>query len=646
MLVRTPLSSGNVEKSNALKQAVQAAIDKVDPLRFDPKMKVGFTGNLLTSAEEYNRVTNDLAHVGVWGIALILGVVLLFYLRMRTLVAMTMTVGIGTAWTFGLAYLLIGHLNTSTGFLFSIVVGNGINFGIIYMARYLEARRELPPARSVFIAHRETWLSTLAASSAATAAYGSLAVTDFRGFKHFGIIGGSGMLLCWLATYLFLPSILAIAEKVRPIKPPTGIIAALRGVYGRPFAFVASRIPRSVTIFSFVLGVAALFLAVRFIFLSDPMEYDLDNIGNAPRDESKGGKTATRELGLKADRIIGRQGQDGIAIMTDTVKQVLPLKAELDKRRDAAPKDRKPFDKVVTIYSLLPTEQKEKIDHIQDSRKLLEKAHRRGFINDKDWKKNEDLLPPKDLKPITIDKLPEQVARSFMEKDGTRGRLVYIVPATGRSVWDAHYLIEWADSFRTTTLPDGSVIKGSGHSVIFADLIMAVVEDAPRAISVSLIATLIIVLAAFRLRSAGVWVIGSVMLGLLWLVAILAIWKTQWTAFGTEKFALEPLRINFLNFVALPITIGVGADYAVNIMQRYRLGGTGDIRKVIIETGGAVVLCSLTTPLGYSALTLSINRAIKSFGIAAALGEICCVIAGVLVLPACLSWLRGRRNPA
>jgi predicted RND superfamily exporter protein len=51
--------------------------------------------------------------------------------------------------------------------------------------------------------------------------------------------------------------------------------------------------------------------------------------------------------------------------------------------------------------------------------------------------------------------------------------------------------------------------------------------------------------------------------------------------------------------------------------------------------------------LGYSALTLSVNRAIQSFGIAAAAGEICCVITGVVVLPACLTWLsKGRERPS
>jgi predicted RND superfamily exporter protein len=58
-----------------------------------------------------------------------------------------------------------------------------------------------------------------------------------------------------------------------------------------------------------------------------------------------------------------------------------------------------------------------------------------------------------------------------------------------------------------------------------------------------------------------------------------------------------------------------------------------------------VVLCSLTTTLGYLALTFSDNRAIVSFGTAAAAGEICWLLAAVLVTPAVLEW-RSRRRAA
>jgi hypothetical protein len=47
--------------------------------------------------------------------------------------------------------------------------------------------------------------------------------------------------------------------------------------------------------------------------------------------------------------------------------------------------------------------------------------------------------------------------------------------------------------------------------------------------------------------------------------------------------------------------------------------------------------------LGYFALTLSVNRAIVSFGYAAAAGEVSCVLAAVLFLPSFLI-LRDRRR--
>jgi predicted RND superfamily exporter protein len=637
IIVRTPIRAGDVEQSKELQRRIREAADSLDESQLDSTIRVGFGGNLISSAETRKQIEGDLQHVGVWGVSLILGIVFLYYLRLRMLVTMTLTVGIGAVWTFGLAYPLVGHLNSSTGFLFSIVVGNGINFGIIYMARYLEARRNAEADESIRIAHRETWLSTLTASGAATAAYGSLAVTDFRGFKHFGIIGGTGMLLCWLATYLFMPAILILFERVRPIQQPTGFVARVQGAFGRPFAFVASRFPAAVAVAGLAITAGSSYLAYRYV-TEDPMEYDMKRIGNDPVEHVGEWK----RFGRMIDQVAGRQGMDGIALATERIEQVLPLKAELEKVRAEAPDDRKPFKSVVTVYSLLPKKQDEKLELVKDAYETLKNAHDKGFMAEEEWKKIERLLPEERQKKIGIADLPDQVARHFTEKDGTRGRLVYITPQPGRSVWNGHYLIDWASAIRTTKLPDGSVVKGSGRSVIFADVIINVTEDAPRAIVASLLATLLIILIAFRGRAAGLWVIGSVVVGLVWTVAILQVYGSDWPWSELGRFRMEPLKLNFLNFVAIPITIGVGADYAVNVMQRYRLAG-GQMKRVVVETGGAVILCSLTTMLGYSALTLSVNRAVQSFGGAAAAGEVCCVLTGVLVLPAILLWRAQRQ---
>ena len=63
-------------------------------------------------------------------------------------------------------------------------------------------------ADAIRVAHRDTWIPTLASAATGALAYGSLIITDFRGFKHFGIIGGYGMLLCWVTTYAFTPALL------------------------------------------------------------------------------------------------------------------------------------------------------------------------------------------------------------------------------------------------------------------------------------------------------------------------------------------------------------------------------------------------------------------------------------------------------
>src|SRR5262249_23760906 len=88
MLVRTPVSFGDEKQHKELLDRVQAAVDRVGPTRLDPTMTVHYTGDLITGAEEYAAVKNDLSHVGIFGVLMILGVVFLYYLRVRTLIAM------------------------------------------------------------------------------------------------------------------------------------------------------------------------------------------------------------------------------------------------------------------------------------------------------------------------------------------------------------------------------------------------------------------------------------------------------------------------------------------------------------------------------------------------------------------------------
>ena len=67
---------------------------------------------------------------------------------------------------------------------------------------------------------------------------------------------------------------------------------------------------------------------------------------------------------------------------------------------------------------------KEKIALIKEVKSRVLRARQRKFIDDADWTRLEPHIPAQ-LAPIRIEDLPEQLARPFTEKDGTRGRIVY-----------------------------------------------------------------------------------------------------------------------------------------------------------------------------------------------------------------------------
>ncbi|HXN40152.1 MAG TPA: MMPL family transporter, partial [Myxococcaceae bacterium] len=93
------------------------------------------------------------------------------------------------------------------------------------------------------------------------------------------------------------------------------------------------------------------------------------------------------------------------------------------------------------------------------------------------------------------------------------------------------------------------------------------------------------------------------------------------------------LKINFFNFIVFPITFGVAVDYGANVVARIRERG-GNVLLSLVEVGPAVALCSWTSIIGYSSLLHATNRALKSFGWYAVIGELTSILSALLLLPA------------
>ena len=617
VVVKSAVLSGDLAGAREALDRIRRVVEQTLP---GTSLRVGYAGDLVTMLAEYGMIRGDILDVGMVGLAAILLVLVLFFRSLRALLVLGLTIGVGCAMTFGLTEQTLGHLNVATAFLLSVVAGNGINFGIIWMGRYLDERRRGRPLEAAIAeALYRTCPSTLAAAAAAAAAYAALGVARFRGFQHFAVIGASGMTLCWLASYLFLPALVAALERVRADRP----CGTTR--FERPFLWLVTRAPGPTLAVTLLLGGAALLAGGRYLW-RDPLEYDMRRMSS---DRQTTGEVY--RASALAGEVLGNGGPSGMVVLADDPRDTPVAATLLRQVRDRGPAKLRPFEEVHTLDDFVPPDQPARLPRLEALARRLQRIHDRGGFDDPTWAKLEPLLPPPGLGPFTAAELPSEIVEPFTERDGTRGRILFIQPTVGESDSDLHYLLRWADAFRQTRLPDGRIIRGTGRAVIFADLLEASLVDMPRSVVLSLAMTALMVVLLFRKARPAAAVIGSLALALVWMMGALA-------AAG--------VKLSFINFIALPITFGIGIDYAVNIYGRYLQDPEAGMLAALRGAGGAVILCSLTTSLGYLALLRAHNSAVRSLGAVAVLGEVSCLSTAIIVLPALFAWRQRRFRQA
>jgi predicted RND superfamily exporter protein len=640
VVVKTSVAGGDLAQARSLLARVEQRAAEILSLPEHAGVRARFAGDLVTSLAEYGAAETDLLDVGALGLCLVLGVVLLYFMRLRVLLLMAVAIAAGLSWTFGCTALLLGHLNLASGSLISLVTGSSINHGIIFMARYFEERRAgLDPERAVVVAHAATGPATLTAALAGAAAYGCLAVGDFPLLDHFALVGALGMFLCWLSTLLLLGPALLCLERRWPLaggaergqrlrlpfqfwrRPGAGSGGDFRLRYEQPFAFLVSRFARPIALVGGALAVVGLIASAHYA-RAWPTEYDMRRLQNDLGDSSELYATSKR----CAD-ILGAAIESSMVVLAERPDQVPALKHTLEAKRDASPSDEKPFEAVHTLFDFVPDDQPRKLSILSSIRSTL--LHLKAHASDQQWRRIESLLPPADLVPFDAADLPIEIAAPFSDRNGLRGRIALIEPAAGHSDSDLRYLIRWANAFRETQLPNGEVVRGSGRAVVFADMLQAVQTATPRTLSLSLVMTTLVVAVLFRGVRGTFLVFATLFTGIVWLGLMMS-------ATG--------VRLNFMNFIALPVTFGIAVDYPVNFLTRLRGDPRRDVLGALRGTGGAIILCSLTTLLGYTALLASVNQAIRSLGLLCVLGELACVTAATLLLPAVLVWHQRTRS--
>lgn len=609
MILHTGFSTGDVDRDRIL--VAKLGVIGAEIHAAFPDVEFGVAGDAAVSLAEHDAILDGMLRATLVTVAFV-AVALVWYFRsLLAIGALSWSLTVGTLATFAFAKVTLGYLNAATAFLSSIVIGNGINVGILVTSRYLEELRSSNDVREALTrAVRGTIAGTGAAALTAAVAYASLMITIFRGFRHFGLIGGIGILACWVSAYIVLPAALAVAGKrIRP----------------RPAAapWLGKLLPRRLDVVAFAtLAVTAVAAVITARFLAgEPFETNFRNLRSHSPAIAKAQHWMTT-----IDKAFGQGLDSGFVIALASRDETPIIEAKLRAvDQGKAPKDRL-FADVVSLDDLRGGDQAAKLAVLAQIRELLSSKDI-DALDDAQRAELARLRPPDHLAPIGDFDVPEGLAWPFIESDGSRGKLILATAGKGYEVWDTRDTVRFAAKVRALGLPDD--VHFGGAAFVFADVINGVLRDGPRATLAAAIGAILVVALVIGVNRFGFVTILCGLSGTLIMLAVSAV---------------AGLKVNFLDFVALPITIGIGIEYAVNIVARARQEGIERGREVISSTGAAVILCSYTTTVGYGSLLLSQNLGIRSFGIAAMLGEITCLIVALLLAPALLWLLSGARK--
>lgn len=608
---------------------VKDLVKQMKPESFAPDLRVGFAGDIPNALEEQDSIASEAIWVTAIAATLILGGVVFFYRSPWSLVIIGIPAIFGATTGYAFATAAYGYVNTVGAFLGAIIIGNGINYPIVLLSRYRDFRARGIPADQ---ARREAVLNAfraeLVGASVAAIAYGSLTITRFRGFSQFGTIGFVGMLSVWLAIVPLVPALVVLVERLQPKlplwlrdPPPKVTEEGASGPVTQALSHWVERFPGPILIAAALLAAVALWKLPAYF--QDPWEYDFSKLSSKTTAKEGAGAWSS-----KADKVFGGRGNVAGAMMVADSPAQVPLIKKQILTTDAQSPTGPVIDDIVTLWDLLPgtpVEQQAKLvvlKRLQDrlTPRVIDSLEPKEQEYAKKLKNNQELrvVGPQDLPPL--------YQRRFQENNGTLGTVYYVKYKDGLRHSDGKDLLRMAAATENVTLPDGTQVITASRPGMFAEMIRSMAHDGPLATVASFLAVAVVVILATGSAWGAMSVLAALILGVLWMVGAMA---------------LLDIKLNFLNFIALPITFGIGCEYPFNLFDRARLL-SGDVALAVRRSAGPVALCSYTTLLGYGSLAFADNQALQSFGIVAASGELACTTAALVVLPALLHWMNRR----
>ncbi len=597
MLVRPKGSAFKVEFSKAFMKDMDAIMMRSAPE--SKGVKVQWIGGAFRhTVEDVESVAYDLRWTALVSMVLVFGLIWFAFRDGRAIIMIFVPLFISNLWTFGFAALSVGTLNNFTAFFPAILVGLGVDFSIHLYSRYGELREEgLGVDAAIVGAWEKTGPPCLAAALTSGAGFCALWMADFIAFQQLGTLLAGGVVLCLIGVFTVLPLLIlwregqpgAIAYSRR-----SGDTSSFLGIRGPEFP--TYKLAPTALILVGIISTAAASTLGKIEF-----EYDLS--------ELRPSGLAYDDLTDKQQRLVESSYPPSVVIY-DNEDDLYEDYARLSTAIDSGLLPE--LARVMSVYTAVPRDQSGRLELLKELGALA--RHENMAYLPPPVRENLAKLAEGEIEPLSVDELPVGMRHMLGARDDRHWMMMF----PNGNMWD---LRETSTVYEAVErwLPDRPV---AGQYLALSVLYNLVRDDAPRIVAVALCMVFFITWIHMRSPRRALGATAALVVGLCWAGAGLALFR---------------VKVSMINFVGIPILMGIGVDVVIHLLHRMSEEGPGNVIRALTTTGTAAALSAATTILSFASLSAAGNQGIRSMGLLIVLGLSLVTLAAFVTIP--LGWM-------
>lgn len=556
-------------------------------------LQVAWVGGVYRhTVEDLENIIYDLTWTNIASMVLVILLIAIAYRDVRAVVLIFAPLFMANLWQLGFAGATVGVLTTFTSFFSAMLFGLGTDFSVHLYSRYREERIHSDDLRTAVM---RAWDKVVppCTTAALTSAGGFLALwaAGFSGFRQLGTLLAGGILLCLVAVVTLLPLLILWREK-QPRAAPTNRFGQKREVRNPP----TYRLAPLGLLLSALLIVAAASQVRRIEF-----EYDISEL------RRKG--LAYKDLTVEEKQLVEESYNPVVVSYPDAASLAADHERLSQKVADGTLPQ---ISKVLSIYSVLPYDQQSRV-HVLEEIAALAREPNVVYLPGQ-VQLNLARIASTDIREITPDDLPFALRHALGADEGKHRMLM--LPAG--NMWDLRECDALYAAMKRE-LPDRAV---ASEYMAMAVLYRLVKGDGPRVTIVALVLAFFITFADVRRLRPAIGTILTLISGLCVAGAALVLFK---------------IKLSMVNFVGLPILIGIGIDVIIHLLHRMEEEGPGRILRALATTGWAAALTTLANVFGFVSLTFASGQGIRNLGLLITLGLTLATTVAFALVP--LGWM-------